>query len=116
MKKERIIILLRTLRVNQWIKNLVVYTAIIFSGTLFIQDALLKSTYAFFVLCLLSSTSYVLNDIIDYPYDRKHPIKKHRPIASGKISIQEATFTVFVLTLISLIIALFFSIKFFFLA
>ncbi|OGK24090.1 hypothetical protein A3C25_05255 [Candidatus Roizmanbacteria bacterium RIFCSPHIGHO2_02_FULL_38_11] len=116
MKKERIIILLRTLRVNQWIKNLVVYTAIIFSGTLFIQDALLKSTYAFFVLCLLSSTSYVLNDIIDYPYDRKHPIKKFRPIAAGKITIPEATFIVFILTLVSLILALFFSLPFFFLS
>ncbi|OGK18969.1 hypothetical protein A2779_02270, partial [Candidatus Roizmanbacteria bacterium RIFCSPHIGHO2_01_FULL_40_98] len=59
---------------------------------------------------------YVLNDIIDFPYDRKHPLKKDRPIASGKISIQAATFIVFVMSLISLIIALFFSIKFFFLA
>ena len=116
MKKERIFILLRTLRVNQWIKNLVVFTAIIFSGTLFIPEGFFQSLYAFFVLCLLSSTSYVLNDIIDYPYDRKHPIKKFRPIAAGKISIPEATFIVFILTLISLIAALFFSLPFFFLS
>ncbi len=116
MKKEKIIILLRTLRVNQWIKNLVVFTAIIFSGTLFIPEAFIQSVYAFFVLCLLSSTSYVLNDIIDYPYDKKHPIKKFRPIASGKISIPEATFIVFILTLISLIASLFFSLPFFFLS
>ncbi|MBI4225500.1 UbiA prenyltransferase family protein [Candidatus Roizmanbacteria bacterium] len=116
MKKEKVIILLQALRVNQWIKNLVVFIAIIFSGTLFIPEAFLKSTYAFFIFCLLSSTSYVLNDIIDYPYDKKHPIKKFRPIASGKISIPEATFIVFILTLVLLIASLFFSLPFFLLS
>lgn len=116
MKKDKLFILLRTLRVNQWIKNLVVFTAILFSGALFVSEAFFQSLYAFFVLCLLSSTSYVLNDIIDFPYDKKHPIKKFRPIASGKISIPEATFIVFILTLLSLIASLFFSLPFFFLS
>lgn len=116
MTKERFFILLRTLRVSQWIKNLIVFTAIIFSGKLFETPFFLKSLYAFLVFCLLSSTSYVLNDIIDYPYDKKHPLKKLRPIPSGQITIPEATFIVFVLTLASLIIALFFSIPFFFLS
>src|SRR3989338_8444719 len=71
---------------------------------------------SFFIFCLLSSTSYVLNDIIDYPYDKKHPIKKFRPIASGDLSMPEATFIVFTLSLISLILALFFSVPFFFLS
>jgi len=116
MKKEKILILLRGLRVNQWIKNLVVFTAIIFSGQLFQADLFFKSLYAFFVFCLLSSTSYLLNDIIDYQFDKKHPVKKLRPIASGQITIPEATFMVFLLALISLIIALFFSIPFFLLS
>lgn len=114
--RKRIGLFLRAFRVNQWIKNLVIFTAIIFSGELFNPVAFLQSLYAFVTFCLLSSTSYVLNDIIDFPYDRKHPLKKDRPIASGAVSIQEATFLVFVLSLISLIISLFFSIKFFFLA
>jgi len=116
MKKEKIIIYLRSLRVNQWIKNTVVFTAIIFSGKLFDPNLFVKTLWTFFIFCLLSSTSYVLNDIIDFPYDKKHPVKKNRPIASGKISIQEATFIVFVLTIVSLIISLFFSLPFFFLA
>ena len=116
MTNEKLFTLLRALRINQWIKNLVVFTAIIFSGTLFVPDAFFKALFAFFVFCLLSSTSYVLNDIIDYPYDKKHPIKKMRPIAAGKITIPEPTFIAFILTLISLIIALFFSISFFFLS
>ncbi len=116
IKKEKILIYLSALRVNQWIKNLVVFTAIIFSGQLFEADLFFKSLFAFFVFCLLSSTSYVLNDIIDYPYDKKHPLKKFRPIASGSVTIPEATFIVFILTLVSLIIALFFSLPFFFLS
>jgi len=116
MKSNKFFIYLRAIRVNQWLKNLVVFTAIIFSGKLFQIDLFSKSCYAFFTFCLLSSTSYVLNDIIDYPYDRKHAVKKYRPIASGEMSLQEATFIVFILTLTSLIIALFFSISFFFLS
>ncbi len=116
INKEKLRIMAKTLRVNQWIKNLVVLTAIIFSGKLFEINVLLASLYAFFNFCLLSSTSYVLNDIIDYQYDRKHPVKKNRPLASGKITIAQATFFVFILTLLSLIIALFLSVQFFFLA
>jgi len=116
MKKNKILIYFNTLRINQWLKNFVIFTAIIFSGQLFHWDLLLKSLSAFFIFCLLSSTSYVLNDIIDYPYDKKHPIKKFRPVASGDLSMPEATFIVFVLSLVSLILALFFSLPFFFLS
>lgn len=116
MKKDRFIILLRTIRVNQWIKNLVVFTAILFSGKLFNLDLFTRTSFAFLIFCLLSSTSYVLNDIIDFPYDKKHPVKRLRPIASGQVTIPQATFMVFLLTLVSLIAALFFSIPFFFLS
>lgn len=116
MGKERIIILLKTLRVNQWIKNLVVFTAILFSGKLFDQTLFMRTLWAFFIFCLLSSTSYVLNDIIDIQYDKKHPVKRFRPIAAGSVTIPEATFIVFILTLTSLITSLFFSIPFLFLS
>jgi len=113
MTRKKIFLFLRTMRVNQWIKNFVVFTAIVFSGKLFESSLWWPSFFAFLIFCLLSSTSYILNDIIDYPYDRKHPYKKNRPIAAGEISIPEATFVVFILTLISLVIALLFSIPFF---
>ncbi len=116
MSKERIITFLQTVRINQWVKNFVVFTGIIFSGKLLEPELFMRSFYAFVIFCLLSSTSYVLNDIIDYPYDRKHPVKRLRPIASGKISIPDATMIVFVLTLISLAASLFFSITFFLLS
>ena len=116
MNKDRIFILFQTLRLNQWIKNLIVFTAIIFSGQLLNIELFLRSLFVFFIFCLLSSTSYVLNDIIDYPYDRKHPFKKYRPIASGKITIAEATFIVFTFSLFSLLMALFFSLALFFIS
>ncbi|QQG44354.1 MAG: UbiA prenyltransferase family protein [Candidatus Roizmanbacteria bacterium] len=116
MKKERIFVLMRMLRVNQWIKNLVIFVAIVFSGKLFDVDLFSKSLFAFFVFCFLSSASYVLNDIIDYPLDKKHPVKKQRPIASGEVTIAEATFTVFLLTFASLIVSILFSVSFFLLS
>lgn len=116
MKKNKLLAYFHILRINQWLKNFVIFTAIIFSGQLFNLDLLIKSFNGFFIFCLLSSSSYVLNDIIDYPFDRLHPLKKSRPIASGELSLPEATFIVFVLSLTSLILALFFSLKFFFLS
>lgn len=114
--KKTILIYLRALRVNQWIKNAVLFTAIIFSGKLLDPVLFQKTLWAFFIYCLLSSTSYLLNDVIDYPFDRKHPIKRNRPIASGVISIQQATFYIFVLTILSLLLSLLFSIGFFILS
>lgn len=113
---RRFFILLKTLRVSQWIKNLVIFTAIIFTGQLFNTQIFINTLEAFFIFCLLSSTSYVLNDIIDYPYDKKHKVKRYRPIASGEISLPQATFIVFSLTLTSLILSLFVSIQFFLLS
>lgn len=113
---KKALIYSRALRVNQWMKNLVVFTAILFTGQLFDLQLFLSAFFAFIVYCFLSSTSYVLNDIIDYQFDKKHPVKKKRPIAAGLISIPEATFLVFMLSFISLIISLFFSIPFFLLS
>lgn len=103
-------------RPNQWIKNAIIFTSITFSGKLFDAQLFVMAFVGFIILCLLSSTSYILNDIIDYPYDKKHPVKQHRPIASGFLSIVDATFVVFLLSLISLVAALSFSIPFFLIA
>lgn len=116
MLKSKIFIYLRALRVNQWIKNLVIFTAIIFSGKLLDYNLFVTTIHAFLIFCLLSSTSYILNDIIDYPYDIKHRLKKNRPIAAGDISIPTATILVFILTIISLSFSLMFSLQFFFLS
>ncbi len=114
LKKLRSVVI--AARPNQWVKNLVVFTAIIFSGRLFNAEFFGKTLFGFVIFCMLSSTSYILNDVIDYPYDKKHPSKRLRPVASGMLSIPDATFVVFILSLVSLISSLFFSIPFFILA
>lgn len=89
--------LIKTVRPRQWLKNLAIFTTIIFTGQLFNGDLLWRSIQAFIVFCLLSSSNYILNDILDAPKDRKHPFKRFRPIASGKLSTYQAVFMSLVL-------------------
>ncbi len=93
------------LRVNQWYKNLVIYLALIFSNLLFDGRAFLLTTFGLASLCLASSTSYIINDIIDRKKDREHPEKKLRPIASGKIHVKTALFIGAIILLLSLFLA-----------
>jgi 4-hydroxybenzoate polyprenyltransferase len=73
------------LRPRQWIKNLIVLAPLIFSRNLFRPDMALLSLLALGVFCLLSGAVYVLNDVVDYQQDREHPVKRNRPVASGRI-------------------------------
>lgn len=111
LKKARLIF--RAMRPNQWIKNLVVYTALIFSGNLFNLTYFLQNTIAFFLMCATASVCYLLNDIVDYEYDIKHPAKKFRPIASGEVNIPEATFVMFFGVIVVLLLSLVFNKLFF---
>jgi len=110
---EGVINFARVARINQWTKNLVVFAAIIFSGQLFNADLFFRSVFACAIFCLLSSTSYIINDIIDAPADRKHPTKKSRPIASGVISVRVAILMVIILGGGALGLALVFDASFF---
>lgn len=103
-------------RTYQWVKNLVVFVAVIFSGKLFDTDLFYRSFFAFIIFCLLSSVSYIINDIIDAPADRKHPSKKNRPIASGAISVESASILAIVLTATALISSFIFQPLFFWLS
>lgn len=103
-----------SLRPYQWIKNLSIYAAIFFTGHLFDENYFLITTWGFIILCLLSSASYLLNDIIDAPHDKLHPAKKNRPIAAGKISTNLAFQVAVALFLISLIASFLIDINFFF--
>ena len=84
---ELFINLLKTARPRQWVKNLALFTTILFTGHFFETPALTKTIIAFITFCLLSSSNYIFNDILDAPHDRKHPFKKFRPIAMGTLSI-----------------------------
>lgn len=74
------------LRPKQWTKNLLVFAAILFTNNLGNANAFKRALLAFVAMCLVSSAVYVFNDLRDAEKDRKHPRKKSRPIASGKIA------------------------------
>lgn len=88
---QLLLAIIKTARPRQWLKNLAIFTPILFTGQLFNLQAFSVTAWAFIAFCLLSSSNYILNDILDAAKDRKHPFKKFRPIASGKISIPTAT-------------------------
>jgi len=78
--------ILRTARPRQWLKNLSVFAAPFLAGTILDAETFSWSLKAFVAFCAFSSGAYFLNDVIDAPKDRLHPIKKNRAIASGEIS------------------------------
>jgi 4-hydroxybenzoate polyprenyltransferase len=74
------------LRIKQWIKNPLIYIALIFTNNLFNATLFLKVTVGFFLISFAASAIYIVNDIKDAKEDKYHPEKKSRPIASGVIS------------------------------
>jgi len=84
-----VIYFLRSLRPEQWTKNLIVFAGLLFqpgARELFNPVALARTVTAFVAFCLLSGVVYVFNDITDREADRRHPVKRSRPIASGALS------------------------------
>lgn len=81
----------RAVRVRQWTKNLLVFAAPAAAGTLGGSGVFVRAVLAFFVFCLLASGAYLINDARDAPEDRRHPVKRHRPIASGAVPAEMAT-------------------------
>jgi 4-hydroxybenzoate polyprenyltransferase len=78
--------LIVALRPQEWIKNLLVFAGVLFSGRLDESGALGDALIAFICFCGISSAGYLLNDLRDREHDRRHPDKRNRPIASGAVS------------------------------
>lgn len=93
------------LRPKQWIKNLFVFAAALFSGNILYPSCIFTAAAAFFYFCLASSAVYVLNDLADIEKDRLHPRKKYRPLAAGTIDKNEALLVLFILTPAALVLA-----------
>src|SRR3990170_5370247 len=97
--------ILKLLRPRQWIKNFALFTAIVLGGQLFEIDTFTQVFLGFISFCLLTSSTYIVNDIFDLKKYKLHPFKKARPIASDKIKVREAMVIFIVILSLSLVIA-----------
>jgi 4-hydroxybenzoate polyprenyltransferase/phosphoserine phosphatase len=98
--------MLRCLRPRQWLKNLLVFVPLAASHHLFDPVQLWENVEAFAAFCLCASAIYVLNDLVDLPADRLHPVKRRRPFASGSLSLGAGLVLAPVCVFLSLAIAL----------
>lgn len=78
--------ILKVLRPHQWVKNTFVFLPVFFSHNITNTTLLLNSVIVFFAYCFAASSIYCFNDVIDVAADRRHPVKCHRPVASGQVS------------------------------
>ena len=85
--------MLRAMRPRQWTKNLLVFAAPLAAGDLLTLTVLGPTLIAFVAFILASSGTYLVNDARDVESDRRHPVKMHRPVASGAVSPRAATVT-----------------------
>jgi 4-hydroxybenzoate polyprenyltransferase len=101
--------LIRALRPHEWVKNLLVFAGLLFSGKLDEGAQVVDATLAFAAFCAISSAGYLFNDLRDRDLDRRHPDKRHRPIASGALA--EGTAGVAAVVLVALALALGFAVE-----
>ena len=98
--------LLKTMRPRQWTKNGFIFAALVFDGKLFHLQDFLRTLFGFILFCLISSTVYIFNELLDMEADRLHPEKRYRPIASGQLKAPVAMAVGVVLACLTLALGL----------
>ena len=93
------------IRPQEWIKNLLVFAGLLFSGQFDDAGAIGTATLAFLAFCAISSAGYLINDLNDVEFDRAHPSKRDRPIASGELAHRTAIALAVALTIGALALA-----------
>ncbi len=104
--------IIKELRIHQWIKNTFVLIPLVFDRQLFLVEPLTRTIIGFLLFCFVSSSVYLINDVMDVEADRLHPKKKNRPIASGELPIPLAITIATILVIGSFVGAYFLSIAF----
>jgi 4-hydroxybenzoate polyprenyltransferase len=97
--------IIKSLRPQQWLKNLFIFAPLIFSENIFHRSMFLQALLAFGIFCLLSGALYILNDLKDLEEDRLHPIKSKRPLARGELKKRQAVASFVILSFVSLLLA-----------
>jgi 4-hydroxybenzoate polyprenyltransferase len=98
---------IQTIRPRQWIKNFFCFAPILFAGQLLNRELFGKNLIAFLAFCAVSSSVYIINDIVDREADKVHKKKRFRPIASGEVSIRQAVILLIIVLLITIFITSF---------
>ncbi|WEV64334.1 decaprenyl-phosphate phosphoribosyltransferase [Bifidobacterium sp. ESL0732] len=93
---------IKLMRVQHYVKNLLVFAALMCSGEFFDTDKIIADSIAFVSFCLISSVVYIINDIRDRDKDRQHPTKRYRPIASGAVTVRNAWILAILLFVLSM--------------
>jgi 4-hydroxybenzoate polyprenyltransferase len=90
------------MRPGEWIKNLLVFAGLLFSGKFDQIDPVISATVTFGAFCAVASAGYLINDSHDAELDRQHPTKRRRPIAAGELSVPTAIALAAILVLVGL--------------
>jgi len=101
-RRSQAVALLVAMRPPEWIKNVLVFAGLLFSQKLKQGPQVVDATITFVAFCAISSAGYLVNDLRDAPLDRRHPEKRHRPIASGELSERIASVAAVVLAAIGI--------------
>ena len=92
---------LQLIRIKDWLKNIILFLPLIFSGQISNFEKYIDLFYAFIIFSLSASVIYIINDIVDIKSDRLHPIKKlKKPLANKSLTLNHALFILFILFLI----------------
>jgi len=102
-------IVIRAMRVHQWVKNTLLFVPLILSHNLFNTEMFIETLTAFFAFSLCASAIYIINDLVDIESDKQHPIKCKRPFAAGQLSQLTGMVLAAILCVSSLSIAYFIS-------
>ncbi len=94
--------LLKTMRPKQWVKNVVLFAALVFDKKLAQWHYVWPALVGFLLFILISGVVYIINDLVDMEKDRQHPRKRSRPLATGSLSPKVAFVAAIVLTISSL--------------
>ncbi|MEA2031629.1 MAG: decaprenyl-phosphate phosphoribosyltransferase [candidate division Zixibacteria bacterium] len=105
--------IIKLIRPAQWLKNGIIVLALVFAGELNNPEKIILAIIAIAVYCLLSSAVYTFNDLIDIERDKQHPLKKNRPLASGRIGRGTAVVIITILTILGVAVAWMINVPFF---
>jgi len=113
MGSSRLSVWISALRVHQWTKNVLIFVPLLLSHNFIDQELIISSAMAFFSFSFVASANYLFNDLIDLDFDRNHPTKRNRALASGRLPIYHGKLAILLLLGMSLVITLYLPFFFF---